>query len=98
MMRRCIQLLLCLVVSGTLFAQDTLVEKWDIIRCVDYAMKNNISVRQTDLQSRYSALTYTQSKAAQIPTLNVGGSAGFSFGRPEDPSTGIRETINLFTT
>jgi outer membrane protein len=98
MMHRCIQLLLCLVSTGSLFAQDTLVEKWDIVRCVDYALKNNISVRQTDLQSRFSELTYGQSKAAQIPTLNAGGSAGFSFGRPEDPSTGIRETINLFTT
>lgn len=72
-------------------------EKWDIVRCVDYALKNNISVRQTDLQSRFSALTYKQSKLSLYPNANFQGSVGYGFGRSENPVTGVLEDQNIFS-
>ena len=81
-----------LLTSGTARGQ----EKWDIIRCVDHAIKNNISVRQADLQSRFSALTFQQSKASQLPTLNFSSSVGYRLGRSENPTTGVLEDNNLF--
>lgn len=74
----------------------TAQEKWDIVRCVDHAQKNNISVRQADLQSRYSELAYKQSKSSQLPTLNFNGSAGYRLGRSENPTTGVLEDNNFF--
>lgn len=71
-------------------------EKWDIRRCVDHAIKNNISVRQTDLQSRFTALTYKQSKAAQLPTLNFNGNSVYRLGRSENPTTGVLVDNNFF--
>ncbi len=88
MMTRCIQLVLCLFTITTCFAQ----EKWDLQKCVDYALKNNISVRQADVQARITALTYEQSKLSQFPTANIQNSGGYQFGRNIDPST------NQFTT
>lgn len=70
-------------------------EKWDLRQCVDHAIKNNISVRQTDLQSRFSALTYTQSKFAQLPSFNYSGSVGYRLGRSENPTTGVLEDNNF---
>ena len=61
--------------------------KWDLKRCVEYALNNNISVKQSDVQARLSALTYKQNKLSQIPTLNLGGNAGYSSGRNQDPTT-----------
>ncbi|HEX7844433.1 MAG TPA: TolC family protein [Chitinophagaceae bacterium] len=98
MMCRSILLLISLSFTGYLFAQTDTAEKWDIIRCVDYALKNNISIRQTDLQSRFSALTYTQSKAERLPSLNFSGSMGYRFGRSENPTTGVLEDNNFFNT
>jgi len=80
----------------TLFHTAQGQEKWDLIRCVDHALKNNISVRQTDLQSRFSELTYQQSKASQLPTLNLNSSAGYRLGRSENPTTGVLEDNNFF--
>lgn len=88
MMTRCIQLLLCLFTITNCFAQ----EKWDLQKCVDYALKNNISVRQADVQARIAALTYEQSKLSRFPSANIQNSGGYQFGRNIDPST------NLFTT
>ena len=71
-------------------------QKWDLRQCVEYAVQHNISVRQTDLQSRFSALNYQQNKAGQLPSLNFGGSTGYRLGRSENPTTGVLEDNNFF--
>src|SRR5688572_23644451 len=44
--------------ANTVAGQDT----WSLKRCVDYAMANNISIKQQDVQKRYAELTLTQSR------------------------------------
>ena len=80
-----------LLLSITLFAaaQDN---KWDLKKCVEYAMANNISIKQADVQARIAALSLKQNKWQQQPALNFTNSTGFQFGRSIDPTT------NLFTT
>ncbi|MBL0335390.1 MAG: TolC family protein [Chitinophagaceae bacterium] len=68
-------------------AQSQQVEKWDLVRCVDYAMKNNISVRQSDLQIRFSKLDFDQSKLSLYPQANFSSSLGYSAGRNQDPTS-----------
>ncbi len=64
-------------------AQDT----WDLQRCVDYAMKNNVSVQQADIQARITTLQTKLSRAQVIPTLNFNTQAGYQLGRNIDPTT-----------
>ncbi|HRH59760.1 MAG TPA: TolC family protein, partial [Chitinophagaceae bacterium] len=71
-----------------LHAQD----KWDLRRCVDYAMKNNISVKQADVQARFAALQLKQAQLNKIPTASFSTGVGGQFGRSIDP------TSNQFTT
>jgi len=80
----------------TLAAPVLAQTKWDLKQCVDYAIQHNISVRQTDLQSRFSQLTYLGNKAGQLPTLNFGSNAGYRLGRSENPTTGVLEDNNFF--
>jgi len=67
-------------------------EKWNLKQCVDYAISNNISVKQADVQARFDKLTHTQSILAQYPRISSQHSTGFQFGRSIDP------TSNQFTT
>jgi outer membrane protein len=60
-------------------------------------MENNISVRQSALQADVSAINYKQSKLSQIPSLNLSNSDGLSYGKSQDPSTGILENQNYFS-
>ena len=71
-------------------------EKWSLVKCVQYAIDNNISVKQSDLQSRFSELTYKQGKQSRLPSLNFSNNYSFRFGRAENPSTGILEDNNIF--
>ena len=61
-------------------------EKWDLKRSVDYALTNNISVKQADVQSRLSELVLKQGRLSQFPNLNLGGNVGYSSGRNQDPT------------
>jgi outer membrane protein len=90
MMTRCIKPAFCLFTFLISFGKPVwaqTVEKWDLRKCVEYAIQNNISVRQADVQARITALTYEQSKLSQYPSANLQNSTGYQFGRSIDPST-----------
>jgi len=61
-------------------------EKWGLLKCIEYAMANNISVKQTDLQSKIAELDLKQSKLGQIPGLNFSGGPTFNSGRTQNPN------------
>jgi len=86
-------ILLCIIIPTILTAQ---IEKWDLQRAVDYAMQNNISVKQSDVQARIAALQTKLARAASIPNLNLNTSAGFQFGRTIDPTTNLYVNQNTF--
>lgn len=67
-------------------------EKWDLRKIVDYAMANNITVKQADVQARISELIYKQSKLSLYPAINFSGNTGFNSGRNQDPTS-----FNLIT-
>ena len=66
--------------------------------CVDYALKNNISVRQADVQARISALTYKQSKLSQYPSASFQNNGAYNFGRFINPTTNLFTNVDQFTT
>ncbi|MEO8711165.1 MAG: TolC family protein [Parafilimonas sp.] len=82
MMKYFLLLLLCFSLEK-INAQNT----WDLRRCVDYAMANNITVLQADVQARQAALQTKLSKSQVIPTLGFNTQAGYQFGRSIDPTT-----------
>lgn len=85
--------LLLTIAVGWLFTVPAFSqEKWDLRRCVDYALANNISIQQSKVQERLNELIYLQSKDSRWPTANLQGNGGDQFGRSVDPTT------NQFTT
>ncbi|HEV2352791.1 MAG TPA: TolC family protein [Puia sp.] len=75
--------LFVLLLTVTVRAQD----KWDLKRCVDYAVEHNISVLQSDVQARIAKLTLGQSKLMRIPTLSFGSSFDVTAGRSQNPTS-----------
>lgn len=71
----------CLSVSA--HTQD----KWDLRRMVDYAMKNNIGVRQSEVQENISSLNLKQSRLSRYPGASFSGNTSFNSGRNQDPTS-----------
>ncbi len=62
-------------------------KKWSLKECIEYAMANNISVKQTDLQTKLSELQYKQSKLGQYPNVSFSGGPAYNSGRNQDPTS-----------
>jgi len=78
-------LLLCFALSVA--AQEG--PKWDLRRCVEYAMANNVSVKDADINARVSAIILKQSQLQQIPSLGFNLNHGLAFGRSLDRTTNV---------
>lgn len=90
------KILICLVFIGlgsSALAQKG--EKWDLKRCVDYAMANNISVKQADIQARTTEVLLKQSKYQQYGQVNYNLQHGFSYGRSLNQTTNIYQDANI---
>lgn len=81
-------LLFCVMslTTGLAFGQGSY---WDLKRCVEYGMNNNITVRQAKIQADLSEINYQQSGLQRIPSLSYGLTHGFSFGRTLDRTTNV---------
>ena len=60
-------------------------ERWNLRRAVEYALANNISVKQQDVQARITELQLKQSKLSQYPSANTSANIGYSSGRNQNP-------------
>jgi outer membrane protein len=87
MVMRVLLLLVFSVSSGLAFGQQG--SYWDLKRCVEFGMNNNISVRQAKIQADQSEINYQQSSLQRIPSLSYGLTHGFSFGRTLDRTTNV---------
>lgn len=74
-----------LLVMAQIQAQQTTA--WSLQQCVDYALKNNISIQQSDINVKLSELSLTQSKANVLPNLNGNFSHTYNYGRTIDRFT-----------
>ena len=68
--------LLLAVFTGAM-AQET----WSLQKCIDYALKNNIQIKQQKLNSDYYDNQLGQAKYNRLPNLNAGFQNNMSFGR-----------------
>jgi outer membrane protein len=74
-------IILLLAGFNKLKAQDsTLIGKnikWDLVKCIDYAKKNNIQINSLRLSQQTSQQEYLLSKASRLPSLSGSASQNF---------------------
>jgi len=79
-----ITVLLSLISIGLACAQE---KKWGLEECVNYAVENNLTIKQLELQYDNAKLGESDAKGAFLPTLNASGSGSWSSGSGIDPTT-----------
>ncbi|MBO7539145.1 MAG: TolC family protein [Prevotella sp.] len=72
-----------LVILVVLARLDVLAETklWNLRECCDYAVANNISIKQQENARRKQELTLNTSKNSRLPDLSASANQNFSFGR-----------------
>ena len=54
---------------------------WTLRECIDYALENNITVKQQDVTRRQGEVELSTAKNSRLPDLNASASQNWSFGR-----------------
>lgn len=86
---------LFLVYSYSFQAQT---KKWTLEECVRYAIANNISVKQTELDAKSTAIDKKDAKGNFLPTFNANASHSWNIGLNQDITTGLlRNQTTQFT-
>ncbi|SEN12592.1 TolC family protein [Niastella yeongjuensis] len=70
-------------------------EKWDLRRCVEYALANNLTVQQTSLQANVAEVNEKQARWSQYPNADFSTNTGLQWGRSIDPTTNLYTSNEL---
>lgn len=74
-------------------------ERWSLQKCVDYAVENNISIKQRQLQVESASQNLMQSRESRFaPQVSASLSQAMRTGRSIDPFTNQFVTQNVFST
>ena len=66
-----------LLSAGTAHA----AQGWTLDKCIEYAIENNIPVRQSDIAAQNRDVDYNSARSNRLPGLSAGASQSWSFGR-----------------
>ena len=76
-------------------------ERWSLKQCIDHAIANNITIRQTANQAEQSRVDVNTAKWARLPSLNGSAGQSWSWGRSQtavaDEETGEYNTVYVNT-
>ncbi len=77
-----------LVFAGSpLLAQPSSETSWDLRRCLEYALENNLSLQQAQLNLESNGIELERNRASRYPNLNAGFGFGSNFGYTVNPFT-----------
>ena len=69
--------LAALALAGSIRAQ----QGWTLDRCIDYALENNIQIRQSDIAARTRDVDLNSARSNRLPGVSASASQSWSFGR-----------------
>lgn len=78
--------ILSIIVGWSTQAQT---KKWTLEDCVKYAIQNNISIKQIELDSKTAEIDKKGAIGNFIPSLNSNASHSWNVGLNQDPTTGL---------
>jgi outer membrane protein TolC len=82
----CFSLVFVLLLSLSIQAQT---KKWTLEECVKYAIDNNISIKQTELDTKTADIDKKGAIGNFIPSLNANASHSWNMGLNQDITTGL---------
>ncbi len=90
-MKKTIQLILPLVLLFLGTTSQAQNKKWTLQECVDYSLKNNITIQQTTLDEQTAVVTKTAAIGNFLPSINANASHSWNIGLNQNIVTGLLE-------
>lgn len=95
MIRLSLLSLLFIGLSVGLFAQEQ--NLWDLKRCIDHALENNIQIKQAVLNVDNNHYNLKQAQSNRLPSLSFNNGARYNLGFVNDPSSNEIKNQSIIT-
>lgn len=82
-------LIFSIFLSAQAQTEDLANKKWTLEDCVNYALENNIQVKQSENSIALAEVDKRQAIGNFIPSLNFNSTGAWNSGLTQDPSTGL---------
>ncbi len=82
-MKRILTIALIGAVTANMNAQSG--QTWTLRQCIDYALTNNVKIKQTELTTKENEIEVNTNKWARLPNLSSSASQSWSWGRAASP-------------
>lgn len=76
-MRKYVLVVYCLFIAAGAYSQ----KQWTLRECINFAIENNVEIKQQELQVKDAEIDLSTSKNSRLPSLNAQVEHKFSFGR-----------------
>jgi outer membrane protein len=86
-MKKIIIITFFILISAASYAQDSTYTHLNLEQSIGIALKNNIDIQRSNIQSESAKIGLQQSRANLLPNLNTGVTHGINMGRAIDPFT-----------
>jgi len=77
--------------------QTNAQKKWTLVECVEYALENNISIKQSELDVEASEIDKLTATGNFLPSLSLSGSVSENTGLSFDPVTNNAQTTTFLS-
>jgi len=91
-MKKLFSLCFTLLIVAAGYAQDN---KWTLQECVQHAIDNNISIKQTEIDQESAAIDRRAAIGSFLPRLNGSANNNWNSGLTQNITTGILETQTI---
>lgn len=94
-------IIITLLVTQLIFSQETnseISKLWTLEECLQYALENNITIKDAALNYEQAAVDYSKAKSSRLPNLYGTASETFSNGNSIDPITSDYVTDQIYST
>jgi len=81
------------IILFTVFAitANAQAKKWTLQECVTYALENNITIKQTELDLKAAEINKKDALGNFLPSINAGGNHSWNIGLNQNITTGLLE-------
>ncbi|WP_405370003.1 TolC family protein [Nonlabens sp. Asnod2-A12] len=87
------KLIICsIVLLSFAFAKAQSTKIWTLQECVQYAIENNIDIKQADLNTEVAKLDKKDALGSFLPSLNASASNSWNTGLTQNITTGVLQT------
>jgi outer membrane protein len=87
------KLIICsIVIFSFSFAKAQTIKTWSLQECVQYAIDNNIDIRQADLNTEVAKLDKKDAVGSFLPSFNASANNSWNTGLTQNITTGVLQT------